>query len=135
MKKTNDSLYLLVKSMTETEVSNFKKQSSINSSKSQTSYIKLFDVLRSINTFDKEDFLSRVTKKGIKNIPETKNYLYKQLIPFLKDIFIKSSIKNKLLDQISEAEMLQNRGLLNESFKLVREIKEMAKKFEYGNIV
>lgn len=82
-RKSEDTLYQLIQSMTKAEKSYFRKQSRAFSEK-DTAYLELFDALVSLKKYDEKALRAALSgKRFLKQLPVMKHYLYEELLDSL----------------------------------------------------
>jgi hypothetical protein len=124
-----DPLHELIQSMSASEKGYFKKYAS---PKNGGDYVKLFDAIASMPVYDDEKLLSRFKKVDrVKNLARSKNYLYNAVIRSLLSYHEQSSPKIIIRTLLNEAEMLYNRGLLQQVRKRLDKAKVLAREGEW----
>ena len=124
-----DPLHELIHSMTASEKGYFKKYAS---PKNGGDYVKLFDALAAMNAYDEQKLLIRFKKTdAVKNLARSKNYLYNAVIRSLLSYHEESSPKIIIRTLLNEAEMLYNRGLLQQVRKRLDKAKLLASDGEW----
>lgn len=124
---SSKEIYLLVQSMSKTEVRYFKVES--KQGNEDAGYIVLFDVLRKMDEFDEE-----LLKKKLKNtkiakyIPRTCNYLYEAILKSLRAYQRDKSTYAKIKTLLIDIRNLMGRGLENQCFILLAKAKALAEK-------
>lgn len=132
MSEQNDSLFFLIKSLNRVEKIHFKRYVNQQATDEKQAYIFLFDLIEKADHYDKEKFAAYLHLKNItNNYAETKQYLYTKLVEFLTDFHIKSNKLKQLEYEIAKAQMLFDREMYNESYKVLSNSKDTAIKYNY----
>jgi len=111
--------------MTKSEKGYYKKFAEKHTS-SENSYIILFDAIDELKEFDEEKLKEKLKNKSLaRQLPVYKNYLYQHI---LKSLYLYSSGKNissQIRELINNINILNKRGLYNQSRKLIKKAKEL----------
>ncbi len=130
MKTISDNLFLLIKSMTKHEKRYFKVFSSKHVIGKENKYLKVFDVIDSFEEYDeaaiKKKFKNEVF---IKQFFVIKNYLYDIILNSLDSYHANKSISAEMKKIIHYAEILYNKGLYEQSEKMLDKAEKLADKF------
>ena len=128
--RETDSLYNLVKSLTKTEKSYFKKYAKRHVIKGQNKYTLLFDAIdRSTNGYDKEQIKRKFqNEKFVKNFPVMKKYLMKTLLKSLGSFYSMTSPDNEIKNEISYIEILYKKALFQSCAKILDRLLKKAYK-------
>lgn len=132
MKKTSEDLFNLIKSLSTTEKSYFKKNSRTFGS-NEKAYIKLFDAIDSQVKKGKgydEEKLKEVLKdeKFLRQLSVAKNFLYNSILKNLVHFTLDDTDNARLHDMIQGIQILFDKSLFDQSEKLLAR----AKKFAYS---
>lgn len=132
MKTSSDGLFRLIKSMTKGEKSYFKKSTSSNGvGNSSSNYSKLFDAIAKSSEYDEEALLKKFRKEAfVKNFVETKQYLKTQILRVLRNYNRNKSIVLKLREDISDIEILIQKGLFDLARTQIKKTLKVANKHE-----
>ena len=124
--KASSELYILIQSLTGPEKRYFRLTNQ-NTADKTAIYIQLFDLLEAQKTYD-ESRLPAVFQQQIRNkkFHVTKKYLYEKLLDALRQFNEKNSIDIQIQNGISNASILENRGLYKQAEKVLREAKKLA---------
>lgn len=133
-KEATDDLLLLVKSLTKTEKTYFKKYGYKNTLSRENSFIKLFDILCKIPKGTKYDEkqIKKIFSNArmLKQFHASKNYLYNLIMRSLRDYHRKSLKTREIIDLIHNVEILYSRGLYAHCQKAVNRAKQLAELYE-----
>jgi hypothetical protein len=124
--KTSEDIFLLIKSMSKTEKSYFKKFFTKVQGE-ENNYLKLFDEINRQKNYNERAIKEKFSKESFgKNLTFTKNYLYNLLLESLESYHKEQSDNIKLNSLISRIDVLFNKNLLPLAVKLVEKSKRIA---------
>jgi len=127
--KPSLELFELIKSLTKSEKRYFRIKASAQ--KGSKNYMKLFDVIDSLSTYDEELIRKKYRKeKFVKNFTFNKNYLSGLIFKSLNSYSNKNSIDAKLSSIMGSCKILFEKALMSRYFKTVQTGKEIAEKYE-----
>ncbi len=125
--ENNDSLFVLIKSLTKGEKVHFRRLVNQTTYEKALGYIILFDVLDKQKIFDRDKAISILKEKGVTdNYPETRNYLYNKILDFLADFHSTDSIQRAVENDILKAQVLYDKELYTDSKKIIEQTKNLA---------
>lgn len=127
--RSKDELFQLIKTLEKAEKRNFKLYVRRNSAADDLKIIQLFDALDKMEHYEEEGLLKRnpdIKKQQLSNL---KAHLYRQILASLRIIRQEDNIDIQLHEQLDNARVLYNKGLYNQSLKILHRIKEMAKSY------
>ena len=124
---TSDQLFNLVKGLTKAEKRNFKLFAKRTHQKSEAKFIRLFDILDQMETYDEEIVFKKFRNLSKGQLSNLKRHLYTQLLTSLRMIHINKNIDIQIREQIDFARILYGKGLYMQSLKLLSRIKGIAK--------
>lgn len=132
MKENNTALFELVKSMTPAEKRHFKiwaKRIEVNR---DSKFIQLFNLLEKSQKYNEEKILSKssITKVQLANVSIN---LYNQLLTALRLIPSQQNLKLKIREQLDFATILYNKGLYQQSLKILDRTKKFALELNENN--
>jgi hypothetical protein len=125
--RSKDELFQLIKTLEKAEKRNFKLYVKRNSSSDELKIIQLFDALDKMDQYDEEALLKKnkaIRKQQLSNL---KAHLYRQILASLRIIKDDDNIDIQLHEQMDHARILYNKGLYNQSLKILQRIKDMAR--------
>ncbi len=130
MKTPSQDLFRLIHSMSKTEKRYFKKFSELHG-KEDNKYLLLFDAIARQKEFD-EEFIKREFRGEafLKQFPVAKNYLYSRILDSLEFYHRESSIHSSVRRNIYRAELLQKKGLYDQSMKTLRKARKDAEEMD-----
>ena len=127
--RSKDELFQLVKTLEKAEKRNFKLFVKRNSAQEDLKIIQLFDALDKMESYDEESLLRKnktIRKQQLSNL---KAHLYKQILASLRVLKDEDNIDIQLHEQMDYARILYNKGLYNQSLKVLSRTKELAKNY------
>src|SRR5690554_6136485 len=129
-----DYLFILIKSLSQAEKRSFKLYVKRFESNENAKFIKLFDILDKLDSYDEQLVLKKapITKKQLSNM---KAHLYKQILVGLRLVYADRNVELQLNEQIDFARILYNKGLYQQSLKLLDKAKQIAGRFFLDTIV
>ncbi len=122
-----DTLFQLVHSLEKAEKRNFKLYIKRSSSNEDLKIIELFDALDKLDEYDEAVLLKKLISIKKPQLSNTKVHLYKQLLASLRLLKSTDSIDMQLNEQLDYARILYNKGLYQQSLKILEKAKETAK--------
>jgi len=123
----SDTLFQLIHSLEKAEKRNFKLYIKRNSAKEDLKIIELFDALDKLHEYDEALLLKKLSSIQKPQLANTKVHLYKQLLSSLRLLKSTESIDMQLNEQLDFARILYNKGLYQQSLKILEKLKEVAK--------
>ncbi|MFT3679285.1 MAG: hypothetical protein QM791_03380 [Ferruginibacter sp.] len=122
-----DTLFQLVHSLEKSEKRNFKLYIKRNSGNEHLKIVELFDALDKLEEYDEALLLKKLSSIQKPQLNNVKVHLYKQLLASLRLLKSTSSIDMQLNEQLDYARILYNKGLYNQSLKILEKLKETAR--------
>lgn len=123
----NDSLFLLVKSLTSAEKRHFKLYTLRNQSNTEAKFVQLFTALDAAKEYDEEVFLKKISVISRQQLPNIKAHLYGVLLVALRLLHGEKNTEIQIREQIDFARILYNRGLIFQALKILEKVKVVAK--------
>jgi|GEM_PF-3543803 len=112
MAKSDDRLFVLIKSLSRSEKGYFKKFSSVHGREDRI-YIKLFDAIAMQKEYDEKKLLEKFKKeKFIKHFSESKKYLFESILKALSEYSKNSSAHYQIHALLDDAQVLIDRNIL-----------------------
>lgn len=125
-----DPLFQLIKSMTKSEKRNFKLYANRTSSEKGTKFLQLFDLIDRLDEYHEEQILKKAKDIKPSQLSNIKAHLYKQLLTSLRLTQINHDLNISIREQIDHAKVLYNKGLYQQSLKILDRTKTQARKNE-----
>jgi len=120
-------LFDLIKSMSKGEKMFFKKFSRLHVIGKGNDYLLLFDAIEKQKQYDEKKLIEQLKNHNfIRHFAVMKNYLYSRLMDALEIYYRNMSIHAKVRRGIHRAELLQKKGLYEQSSKALKKIKQTA---------
>jgi hypothetical protein len=125
-KQQTDHLFQLIKSLSKSEKRNFRLYVNRLKSGEETKFLQLFDILDKQGEYNEKQILEKA--KGIKpqQLSNLKAHLYKQLLKSLRLKNLNSDLEINIRETIDYAKVLYNKGLYQQSLRMLEKAKGMA---------
>ncbi|NML37517.1 hypothetical protein HHL17_09975 [Chitinophaga sp. G-6-1-13] len=122
----SDALFILIKTLTKAEKRNFQLAFNKNNTKDDVLFIQLFNTLDKMKDYDEEQILKKVPDLKKQQLSNVKAHLYKHLLSSLRQLYKQKDPLIDLREQLDHARVLYNKGLYNQSLKVLAKAKTMA---------
>lgn len=122
-----DTLFQLVHSLEKSEKRNFKLYIKRSSAKEDLKIIQLFDALDKLSEYDEKLLLKKLPSVEKPQLANLKAHLYKQLMASLRLLKSTESVELQMNEQLDYARILYNKGLFQQSLKMLEKARELAK--------
>ncbi|MCB0430721.1 MAG: hypothetical protein KDD54_11470, partial [Flavobacteriales bacterium] len=125
------ALVKLIQSLSQNEKRHFKLQASRNAKGGKGNYVLLFDLIDKHGN-DSPKILAKHSSNAtfIRQLPSLKHYLHNMLLRDLAAFHRNSSSSLQLRDLMNQAEVLIMKGFYEESQRILRKAKKLAKLHE-----
>ena len=130
----SDSLFELIKSLNKTEKRNFRLYVNRSGNTEDVKFIKLFDALDSMKTYDDRLVLTKVPAIRKVQLSNQKAHLYKQILASLRHYHIGQNIDMQLRESLDHAKVLYNKGFYKQALKILGKTKAIAKETKHFTI-
>ena len=128
-----DTLFQLIQSLEKAEKRNFKLYIKRSSSNEHLKIVELFDALDKMQEYDETILFKKLPSIQKPQLSNIKVHLYKQLLSSLRLLKSTESIDMQLNEQLDFARILYNKGLYQQSLKILEKLKETAREhFKYN---
>ncbi len=128
-----DPLFTLVKSLSKSEKRQFKLYVGRLEGNADSKYLQLFNLLEKMKKYDEAEILNkRIVKK--QQLSNLKAHLYKQILISLRLSPAHQNIRVQIREQLDFATVLYQKGLYQQSLKLLEKAKHMAIENEEKNV-
>lgn len=129
----NDALFILIKSLSKSEKRQFKLYVGRLVGNSEAKFLQLFEFLDKEKKYDEVSILKSgiVTKTQLSNL---KAHLYRQLLISLRLTPAHQNIRVQIREQLDFATILYQKGLYQQSLKILDKAKSMALENEEKNV-
>ncbi|MEO7313172.1 MAG: hypothetical protein ABIX01_22495 [Chitinophagaceae bacterium] len=125
--RSTDTLFQLIKSLEKSEKRNFKLYIKRSSANEDLKIIQLFDAIDKLSDYDERLLLKKMPSVEKPQLANLKTHLYKQLLASLRLLKSTESIDLQLNEQLDYARILYNKGLHQQSLKILDKAREMAR--------
>lgn len=123
--QAND-LFVLIKTLTKAEKRHFQLYLNKNKSKEDVLFVQLFNALDKMKVNDDEQILKKVPGIKRQQLSNLRSHLYKQLLTSLRLLYKQKDAVIDLREQLDYARVLYDKGLYNQSLKILTKIKSQA---------
>lgn len=120
-----EPVFELIRSMSKAEKRNFKLYATRLSGNQQAKFIVLFDCLDGMEEYNEKRILQRCPIKK-EQLPNMKAHLYKQILVSIRLLEVQHSLHMQLHEQLDFARILYNKGLYQQSSKLLDKAADLA---------
>jgi len=121
MRKPSTELFNLVKAMTKSEKRYFKLFAARHMTADKLNYLRLFDQLDKLEEYDEQVLKRKIEKEHfVEYLPSAKYYLYNIILESLHAFHEEGSIDSRIKKAIHQAEILYDKGLIEQSRKLLK---------------
>jgi hypothetical protein len=127
-KQQIDPLFQLIKSISKSEKRNFKLYANRISSEKEAKFLQLFNVLDKMDEYNEAIILKKAKDIKQTQLPNLKAHLYKQLLTSLRLTQVNHDVSISIREQIDHAKVLYNKGLYQQSLRLLDKTKGLARK-------
>jgi tetratricopeptide (TPR) repeat protein len=127
--RSPDELFQLIQTLEKAEKRNFKLFVRRNASSEELKIIQLFDAMERMEHYDEEYLLRRHPEIRKAQLSNLKAHLYRQILASLRILRDEDNIDIRLHEQFDQARILYNKGLYQQSLKILSRIKELAKTY------
>jgi len=121
----NDTLFLLIKSLSKSEKRQFKVYAGRLVANAKANFMELFNLLDKATSYNEKIILQKTNIKK-QQLSNTKAHLYKQILVSLRFNPIHHDIRATIREQFDFAAILYSKGLYKQSLKILDKAKEIA---------
>lgn len=125
--KFSDTLFQLVHSLEKAEKRHFKLYIKRSSSKEDLKIIQLYDALDKMQEYDEQALLKKLTDNSKTKLANLKTHLYKELLASLRLLKTGENVDLQLSELLDNARLLYNKGLKQQSLRIIEKAKEVAR--------
>ena len=130
----SDPLFFLIKSLTKTEKRHFRLFVKRSGNTDDVKFIKLFDVMESMKSYDDKLILKKVSSIKKIQFSNQKAHLYKQILASLRHYHIGQNTDMQLRESLDHAKVLYNKGFYKQALKLLDKTKSIAQASKHFTI-
>ncbi|WP_299757552.1 hypothetical protein [uncultured Pontibacter sp.] len=131
---SQDAVFQLIKSMARSEKRHFRLLATRQGSSGDIKFLQLFDALDGTSDYDEERVLRQVPGIRKVQLANQKANLYKQLLASLRMYHANQNPDIQLHEQLDYARVLYNKGLYQQSLKMLEKVKVAAQQSSYLHI-
>lgn len=128
-KRSSDELFQLLKSLEKAEKRNFKLFVQRNLGSADLKITQLFDAMDKMDEYDEDAVLHKIKSLKKAQLSNLKASLYRQILASLRTLRDENNVENQLHEQMEYTRILYNKGLFQQSLKMLQRIKELAKTY------
>ncbi|PKV62908.1 hypothetical protein [Pontibacter ramchanderi] len=132
--ETTDPVFQLVKSLTKSEKRHFRLFAKRQGATEGLKFLQLFDALDSLPTYEEEKVLTLAPALKKTQLANMKANLYKNVLSSLRLYHAGQNMDIQLREQLDYARVLYNRGLYQQSLKMLEKVKMQAQQAEMHHI-
>ncbi len=133
--KTNDTLFVLIKSLTKSEKRNFKLFATRNAPAENLKTVVLFDALDKMLVYNEKQLLDKNKEISKLQLSNLKASLYRQILSSLRVMRHETNVEMMLQEGMDFARILFNKGLFLQCLKQLDKLKEMAAGYHQNTIL
>lgn len=126
-KLDSTALFLLIKSMTKAEKRHFKLTYVTDREKESPLFVQLFDAVEAAANYDEVKLLEALKNISKQQLPNLKRNLYHHILTALRQLSVKNDLQIRIRQQVDFARVLYNKGLYQQSLKILHKAKVLAK--------
>ncbi len=125
--RSSDSLFQLIKSLSQSEKRFFKLEAAKYSRKEQNDYLLLYEQLDKLEYYDEEQFKASLKdKKMLSRLSSTKNYLFNLIVKTLTQYHAERNSHQQISTLLQQVDILFSKGLYKSAKKLLNKAKKIA---------
>jgi tetratricopeptide (TPR) repeat protein len=132
--KNSDPVFQLIKTLTSSEKRHFRLFTSRRGANEGVKFLQLFDVLAQQDTYDDDKVLAEAPDIKRAQLANLKANLYKQLLSSLRLYHANQNLDIQLHEQLDYARVLYNKGLYQQSLKILEKVKTLSQQAELPHI-
>ena len=126
-KSNTDTLFQLIKSLEKAEKRNFKLFITRSSGKEDLKVVQLFDAIDKLTDYDDKVLLKKLKTVEKPQLANLKAHLYKQIMGSLRVLKSTESVELQMNELLDYARILYNKGLFQQSLKMLERARELAR--------
>jgi len=132
--RANDSLFLLIKSLSQSEKRFFRLEASKYSSKELNEYLKLYEIIDRQEQYDEDGIKKNLySKENSKKLPGTKNYLFNMIVKALTQYHSEKNSHLRISELLQQVDVLFGKGLYKPAAKLLSKAAKIADNYQRLN--
>jgi hypothetical protein len=126
-KVKSEQVHQLIKALSKSEKRFFKVYSGRSGKSSEKKFVKLFDLLDGMKSYDEAKLLKKGKKLSKQQLPNLKAHLYTQLLQSLKICNTAGLIAIRIGEMLDHARILYNKCLYKEAARIIDKAKLLAR--------
>lgn len=126
---SGEALFLLIKTMSKNEKSNFKKLSKRQVINEKTKYLQIFDGIDQMKAYDESKI------NAIDGYPHFKTYLYNAILRSLRIYRQSQSGKIEFQELWIDTDILMEKGLWKQAYRRLKQARKVALKYHLDNLL
>jgi tetratricopeptide (TPR) repeat protein len=126
----SEALYKLIRSLTKSEKRQFKIYGQRIASEKDKKFIKLFDVIAGMKTYDETIIRKKIPEISKLQLPNAKAHLYHQILKCLRFTLANKEGKQKIMEMTENARILYNKCLYADALSVIDKAKKKAKEYD-----
>jgi len=126
--QVNDALFQLVKTLTKAEKRYFQLYLKSRKTKDDLLFVKLFEVMDKMSRYDEKQILQKIPAIRKSQLSNLKAHVYKHVLTSLRLLYKQKDPLLELREQFDFARVLFDKGLYQQSLKMLNKVKEQARK-------
>lgn len=132
---SSDAVFQLIKSLARSEKRHFRLFATRQSANGDIKFLQLFDALDGLPQYDEEKVLKLVPSIKKAQLANLKANLYKQLLSSLRLYHASQNTDIQLHEQVDYARVLYNKGLYQQSLKMLEKVKVAAQQASFPHVM
>ncbi|MCB0514715.1 MAG: hypothetical protein R2798_04335 [Chitinophagales bacterium] len=130
------SLYQLIKTLTRGEKRAFSLFVTKYSKENSPASVRLYEIIDTLDEYDAEDLQKKIEAHDVsKNMSVVRSQLQKMLLTSLVSQYAKSNILAQIFELINNANLLYNRGVLDEAVISIDKARNLAETYEQNELL
>ena len=130
----SDPLFALISSLNKTEKRHFRLYVKRSGNTGDVKFIKLFDALESMKSYDDALILKKVPAIRKIQLSNQKAHLYRQILASLRHYHIGQNTDIQLRENLDHAKVLYNKGFYKQALKMLDKTKSLAQATKHFTI-
>jgi len=123
----NDALFVLIKTLTKAEKRHFQLYAGKNKPNGEILFVQLFNAMDKQKIYNEDQLFKKVPGIKKQQLSNLKAHLYKHLLTSLRLLYKQKDPIIELREQMDYARVLYDKGIYNQSLKILARIKVQAK--------
>jgi hypothetical protein len=129
--RSNDELFLLIKSLNRSEKRLFKLFAQRHTFNTALKIVQLFDAIEKMDDYQEDQLLKKNKNLNKEQLPNLKAHLYKQILNALRQSPDDSELDILFQEQMGNARILYNKALYGQALKILDKLKSTAIRYNH----